>query len=105
MLTLIMMHDYVIVGGGPAGLTAAWYLAKYGKRVLIVERETSLGGCHRVKRTKDGLFTEHSPRVYFGNSLQFQALLKDIGTDFNDVFTKYNFYRGGFFIDNSNIIF
>lgn len=91
------MHDYVIVGGGPAGLTAAWYLAKYGKRVLIIEREESLGGCHRVKRTKDGLFTEHSPRVYFGNYLQFQALLKDIGTDFNDVFTKYDFYKGGLY--------
>lgn len=37
------MHDIVIVGAGPAGLTAAIYGRRAGKRVLILEKE-SFGG-------------------------------------------------------------
>ena len=32
------MHDIIIVGGGPAGLAAALYARRAGKRVLIVEK-------------------------------------------------------------------
>jgi menaquinone-9 beta-reductase len=32
--------DVVIVGGGPGGATAAWYLASAGRRVLIVDKAT-----------------------------------------------------------------
>ncbi len=38
-----MLYDIIVVGGGPAGLTAAIYGARAGKRVLLVERE-SIGG-------------------------------------------------------------
>lgn len=33
-----------IVGGGPAGLTAAWYLAKRGYKVTIFEQNKKVGG-------------------------------------------------------------
>lgn len=32
------MHDIVIVGGGPAGLTAAVYALRAGKNVLVIEK-------------------------------------------------------------------
>ena len=32
------MHDIIIVGGGPAGLTAAIYALRAGKRVLVIEK-------------------------------------------------------------------
>jgi thioredoxin reductase (NADPH) len=35
--------DVVVVGGGPAGITASIYLARYGLKVLIVEKN-SIGG-------------------------------------------------------------
>lgn len=36
--------DVAIVGGGPAGITAAYYLAKQKKKVALFERKLSLGG-------------------------------------------------------------
>ena len=36
--------DVAIAGGGPAGLTAAKYLASAGKNVVIFERKLSIGG-------------------------------------------------------------
>ena len=36
--------DVVVIGGGPAGLTASSDLANAGKRVLLVDRAPSLGG-------------------------------------------------------------
>ncbi|GAB6271656.1 MAG: sulfide-dependent adenosine diphosphate thiazole synthase [Smithellaceae bacterium] len=36
--------DIAIVGGGPSGLVAAYYLASAGKKVVLFERKLSLGG-------------------------------------------------------------
>jgi len=36
--------DVAIVGGGPSGLVAAFYLAKAGKKVALYERKLSIGG-------------------------------------------------------------
>ena len=37
------MHDIIIIGGGPAGLTAATYARRAGKKVLILEK-AAFGG-------------------------------------------------------------
>ncbi len=36
--------DVIIVGGGPSGLTAAYYLSKGGKKVVLLERALKIGG-------------------------------------------------------------
>jgi sulfide-dependent adenosine diphosphate thiazole synthase len=36
--------DVAIVGGGPSGLVAGYYLAQAGKRVVLFERKLSIGG-------------------------------------------------------------
>ena len=36
--------DVAIAGGGPAGLTAAYYLAKAGAKIALFERKLSVGG-------------------------------------------------------------
>jgi phytoene dehydrogenase-like protein len=42
--------DVVVVGGGHNGLTAAAYLARAGKRVLVVERRERVGGAATLER-------------------------------------------------------
>ena len=37
------MYDIVVIGGGPAGMTAALYGCRNGKSVLIIERD-NFGG-------------------------------------------------------------
>lgn len=83
-------YDLVIVGAGPAGIALAHCCSKLNKKILIIEREESIGGCHRVRRV-NGLFTEHGPRVYSTTYTVFQELLKDMGHDFKDLFVEYNF--------------
>ena len=83
------MYDYIIIGAGPTGLTLAWYLAKYNNKILIIDRESDIGGCHRVRRI-DGLFTEHGPRIIVSNYFGLEAILADMNLKFDDLFVPYN---------------
>jgi protoporphyrinogen oxidase len=46
----------IILGAGPAGLAAAWKLAEAGQEVVVLEKESMLGGLCRTIRYKDYLF-------------------------------------------------
>ena len=37
-------YDAIVIGGGHNGLVAAFYLARAGKKVLVLERLPKLGG-------------------------------------------------------------
>jgi len=81
-------YDYIIVGGGPTGMTLAWLLEDKTRKILLIEDEEMLGGCHRVHRV-NGFFSEHGPRVYSNSYLMLIELLKDMNIDFDDYFVEY----------------
>ena len=90
------MNDYVIVGSGPVGIILALCFAKEGKKVTLIDKEDNIGGCHRVRRydhknVKNGLFTEHGPRIYSSNYFTFINFLKSLKMDFYEYFVKYDY--------------
>lgn len=84
------VYDHIIVGGGPSGMTLAYYLSKYNKKIkiVVIDANESLGGCHRVTRL-NGFFTEHGPRIYSGAYLNYIHLLNNMGIDFKKVHVPY----------------
>ena len=73
------MYDIVIIGGGPAGLTAAVYACRAGKSVLIIEKST-FGGQITWSPKVDNFPTEPSiSGVELGDRLANKAL--DMGAD------------------------
>jgi phytoene dehydrogenase-like protein len=49
-----MAHDVIVIGAGLNGLVAANYLAKAGKRVLVLERRAIAGGQAATETLADG---------------------------------------------------
>ncbi len=54
------MHDVLIVGGGIAGLSAAWELVQRGVRPIVLEREERAGGVIRTDIV-DGFVIDAGP--------------------------------------------
>jgi len=84
------MYNYIIIGGGPSGLTLSYLLGKTGKKCLIIDKNESVGGCHTVIRV-NGLFTEHSPRIYSDSYKNMKNILKMMELEWDDFFTPYLF--------------
>ena len=55
-----------IVGGGCAGLAAAWQLSKLGHAVSVYERSWRLGGKGASSRAQDGRILEHGLHLWLG---------------------------------------
>jgi protoporphyrinogen oxidase len=84
-------YDLVIVGAGPAGLALAHTTSSIYRRVLIIDKEQEIGGCHRVKRNIDGMFTEHGPRIYLSTYYNFFNLVNELGLEIEEIFTNYKY--------------
>src|SRR3954452_13801812 len=66
------MHDVIIIGGGQHGLTAAAYLARAGRKVLVLERREVLGGACTTEEVWPGC--KVSTAAYVNSLLRPQVI-------------------------------
>ncbi len=73
-------YDAVVLGGGHNGLTAAAYLARAGRSVLLLERSPQLGGATRSAAPFDGVDVRLSRYSYLVALLP-PIVLRELGLD------------------------
>ena len=73
------MYDVVIVGGGPAGLTAAIYAVRANKKVLILEATACGGQIINTSKIENYPAAPDITGLEFGKILQKQA--EDLGVE------------------------
>ncbi len=71
--------DVAIVGGGLAGLTAATYLARAGRVVVLYERSSALGGRARTQDHDGFLFNLGPHALYRGGAAM--PILRELGVE------------------------
>jgi phytoene dehydrogenase-like protein len=84
-------HDVVIIGAGHNGLTAAAYLAKAGKRVVVLERADAVGGAAVSAQAFDGVEAWLSRYSYLV-SLFPQRIIDELGLDIRLARRRYSSY-------------
>lgn len=101
-------YDAVIVGGGHNGLTAAAYLARAGKSVVVLERQDHMGGAAVSAAAftgVDALLSRYSYLV----SLFPEQIIRELGLDLDLARRRYSSYTsnpgnttGGLLIDTAD---
>jgi len=79
--------DVTVIGAGLTGLTAAFYLAKAGKKVALIEKQDRIGGVIRTIH-KDGFIFETGPNTGVFSSPELVRLFDDLGERCRPVFAN-----------------
>jgi protoporphyrinogen oxidase len=89
----------VVVGAGPAGLTAAHLLSKIGQRVTVLEGDTTVGGISRTAQYRGFRFDIGGHR-FFTKIAPVQELWEEIlGEEFISVPRMSRIHYGGRYFD------
>jgi protoporphyrinogen oxidase len=91
-------EEFVVIGGGPAGLTAAYELARRGATPVVLERDATVGGLARTE-TYRGFHFDMGGHRFFTKVPEVNELWRDVlGADFlRRPRLSRIYYRGRFF--------
>ena len=73
------MYDIIIIGGGPAGLTAGIYGVRANKKVLVIESTACGGQIINTSHIDNYPVAPHITGIEFGQTLEKQA--RDLGVE------------------------
>ena len=79
------MTDIAVIGGGPAGLTAALYAARAGKSVTVYERECIGGQITRAPQVENYPGSGRVSGLQLGDRMAAQAEAAGAGISLTDV--------------------
>ena len=79
------MYDIIIIGAGPAGMTAALYAKQAGKKVLIFEKESYGGQILKANKVKNYPGFSEISGFEFANSLYNQLTKLNVEFKFEEV--------------------
>ena len=93
-----MDYDVIVIGAGPAGLTAAYELARLGQRALVIEQSNQVGGISRTENYRGYRFDIGGHR-FFTRVPEIEQLWREtLGPDLLTVQRQSRiYYRGRFF--------
>ena len=74
-------RPYVVIGAGPAGLTAGYLLAKAGKPVVVFEADQQVGGIAKTVVTPDGYRFDLGGHRFFTKNKEVNDLWLEIMGD------------------------
>src|ERR671917_684110 len=66
-----------VLGGGPAGLTAGYLLARQGRPVIVFEAEDQVGGLAKTE-VRDGYRFDLGGHRFFTKSAEVEALWREV---------------------------
>jgi oxygen-dependent protoporphyrinogen oxidase len=75
------MRHVLVIGGGIAGLSAAYYLKKNGVQVTLIERGSSVGGAIRTILKHERYLLEMGPNTFLSSSETIFNLSREIGIE------------------------
>ena len=82
------MYDSVIIGTSPVSLLEAIHLAETGRRVRIIERESSLGGAWRLFDCLGLSAVEVSPHLLVADPVVHEVISNKFEIELEALFLK-----------------
>src|SRR6478672_8580220 len=74
-------RPHVVLGGGPAGLTAGYLMAKAGKKVIVLEADEQVGGIAKTVVDPEGFRFDLGGHRFFTKSKEVNDLWLEIMGD------------------------
>lgn len=87
------MIDYLILGGGISGLSAAYHLKKEGFNSLIIEKEAEYGGLCRSFKL-DGFTFDHFIHLSFTQNQYVKSIFNSQTDSIEHIPNPYCYYKG-----------